>query len=530
MNENYYVAPDQYSNVAVSPQQPDEKKMRDFSTLESVFAWIAFIGGYLFCRAFPVGKSPLGGFLFITMLFVITAIVLKLKGCKFKALPIVLGLSAIAMSSALIISNNGFIYFFSYSYSLVIYCYFIYAIAGNTLQRGLTDYLALDFFKAIFVTPFFAFSHLFKAMFTGKRKKGRKVVSKALLGAAFAIVPTAIVVGLLSYDENFSNTLSRIFDFEIDIFSHIVSLGFAIIIGMYVFGLFISSSDKLSENAITVDGCKGAYSGMKIAPMVTILVAAIPLLFVYVVFFISQMDYYISGFTGVLPENLSYAQYAREGFFQLCTVSVINLAIILLAVVFTKRKTEQPTLALKALTIIYSLFTLVLISTAVAKMIMYIDYYGLTQKRVYATWFMFILALVFIIIIIKQFVPSLKAVAASFVVGVVLFAGLALSSVDTRIAEYNVDRYIEGTVQDFDVVTLYELGDAAVPEMVRLYKFMDEKHTGGFISSTDSYKLEYLEKKLEARADKAKADEGGIFSFNIPSARAEAALKEIGML
>ena len=51
------------------------KEEVQFSVLDSVYAWITLILGYLFCRAFPVKESTLGGFLLILSAFVITFIV-----------------------------------------------------------------------------------------------------------------------------------------------------------------------------------------------------------------------------------------------------------------------------------------------------------------------------------------------------------------------------------------------------------------------------------------------------------------------
>ena len=39
------------------------KPTREFSTVESIFAWISLMAGYLFCRVFPVSNHSLGGFL-----------------------------------------------------------------------------------------------------------------------------------------------------------------------------------------------------------------------------------------------------------------------------------------------------------------------------------------------------------------------------------------------------------------------------------------------------------------------------------
>ena len=535
MNDNNAINSNPQSQYVSAVQTADpspqpERSIRDFTRLERAFAWLSFVFGYLFCRAFPVKDSPLGGFLFVSILFVVTASILKLKGCKFTVMPVVLALSAIAVSVSLIIADNSFIYFFAYSYALAVYCYFIYAVVGTSMQAGFSDYILADFFKALFVSPFFAFTQLFKGMFSGRAKSGGKFISKTLLGIALAIIPTAIVLALLCYDDSFYELLCRIFDFNLaDIFSHIFSLGFAIPIGMYIYGLFISSSDKLCEEIMTADECSKGFRKMRIAPRVTILVAAIPVLLVYVVFFISQLDYYVSGFTGYLPSYLSYAQYAREGFFQLCTVSVINLVIILLALMFMKRKTEKPPVSLKILTVIYSLFTLVLISTAISKMVMYIDYYGLTQKRVYATWFMILLAIIFIIIALKQFIPRIKAIAGCFAVCVILFAALSLSNVDAHIAQYNVDRYMSGTLEQLDIDDFEDLGDSAIPEMVRLYNHLLENKNSG-LSMDDSLNYALLKSELEYRATCLKNQDGEIFSFNIPASRAKKALRESGFL
>jgi len=198
MNENLNPLSQNFNAVMPDPII-ETKETRSFTRLERIFAWLSFIFGYLFCRAFPVKESRFGGFLFVLVLFTVTAIVLRLKGCKFTVMPIVLAVSAIAVSVSLIISVNGFICFFAYAYALVVYCYFVYAVAGKALQSGFSDFILADFFKALFLTPFFAFGQLFKGMFSGKAATGGKVISKALLGIALAIIPTAIVLVLLCY-------------------------------------------------------------------------------------------------------------------------------------------------------------------------------------------------------------------------------------------------------------------------------------------------------------------------------------------
>ncbi len=511
-------------NAVVVQNTSVAKPTREFSTLECVFAWISLVVGYLFCRAFPVSNHSLGGFLFVFVLFVASAVILYTKVGSLKVFPSLVAVSAILISASLVISANSFIHFFAYSYALAAYCYFIYSATGNVIEKDFSDFILIDFFKALFVMPFYSFGNMFKAMFSGKAKKSGRFIAKLFLGLFIAIIPTTIVLLLLSYDRDFGKLLEKIFDFNIlDVFSHLFSIGFGIPIGMFVFGLFISSVDKKCEKSFTVEGCNKASKIIKIVPVVTSISAILPILFLYVIFFISQWKYYVSGFTGVLPEDFSYAEYAREGFFQLCMVSFINLAIIISISLFMKRKSN---VALKAISITFSVATLVLISTAIAKMVMYIDYYGLTQKRVYSTWLMVVFAIVFVLIIVRQFVPKLKIVAVSLAVTVVMFAGLSLSNVDGIIAKYNVDRYISGSLDTVDVSALNELGDSAIPQMVRLAESMKEDKNVKFEQETYMKLMSILQTKSYRYIDVKEKD---IFSYNLPYLAAQKAIKNTNL-
>ena len=524
-------------NVAI-PKKPK----REYNAADVFFAWLCFLFGYLFCRVFPVVESPFGGFLFIIVLFAVTAIVLKVKGVKIGVLSAVMAGVAVALSASLVLSSNSFLYWLAYAFALCTYCYFVVSACGNTVKKGFSGLIAADYFNAMFAYPFTSVKCAFEAAFSGKAAKtSGKAVLKVLCGVFVALVPTLVVGLLLSYDKGFNELMGKIFDFNFgDIFSHIFSILFGLLIGAYAFGLYISSLDKKSYGAVTAESCEKGAKKMRIAPALSVVAACVPMLFIYVVFFISQWKYYVSGFTGVLPEEFSYAEYAREGFFQLCAVAFINLAVIICISLFMRRKTEKAPVLLKGLTIVYSVFTLVLISTALSKMFMYIESYGLTQKRVYSTFMMFALAALFVLLIIKQFVPKTAAVAFSLVASLALFALLSLGNIDGIIARYNVDRYIDGSLPTVDIEAMENLGDAAVPELVRLAKYLDEKN-GTNIAEGKNPNGDVLYGELvcslQASAEgksKEPTEKRGfleeIFAFNVPAVKAEKALAEIGLL
>ncbi len=498
-------------------ENPNEEK-NSYSITDTIFAWVCLISAYLFCRISPINDSPAGGFLLMISLYVITTVFLAIKGARFNAMAVISALSAVTLSFGLILSDNPVIHFFSYTYALITYLYYVYSSFGNSLKNGFCDLVTIDYLKALFVLPFAAFGSLFTAIFTGK--KGGKAFRRLLLGIAIAIIPTAIVLSLLSYDAGFTKLMDKIFDFDFaDVWSHFVSLNLAIPLSAFGYGLFISASKNNCKDKITAESCSKASEKIKFAPIITVLAATLPILAVYVVFFISQWKYYISGFTGVLPKGFVYSEYAREGFFQLCTVSIINLVVIALVMSFSKRKAKAESVAVKILCILYSLATLVLISTALAKMIMYINIYGLTPKRVYAAWFEIVLAIVFLLVILKQFIPKFNVIITSLALLVVCFSVLALANTDGIIADYNVDKYLDGSLDSVDVEMLADLGDPAIPALVRLEK--ETRENDKWINKQADHPLS------RAAHDHLYAEhEENVFSYTLPTYRAKALLSD----
>ncbi len=512
-----------------APSSENSEMNKSYSLPDVIFAWLSIFFGYLFCRAFPVFENTLGSFIFVIILFVTTFIIITVKKIKTPQMALIVGISALVISPALIITNSTFIIFLTHTYILLSYCYFIYSSFENCIEKGVSDYIFIDYIKSILVMPFCSLTKIFKAISQGKAKQGMQVALKILLGLAIAVVPTIVIFCLLSYDGGFISIFESIFDFDAsDIFSHIGSLILAIPIGMYIFGLYASSSEKLLQETITSKDCNKGFEVIRIMPQITALTAVLPILFVYIIYFISQWKYYISGFTGILPEDFSYAEYAREGFFQLCAVSIINLIVIMAILLFVRRKNNKTSALIKIITTVFCIFTLILISTAISKLIMYINTYGLTQKRVYAMWLMIVIAIMFIIIAAGRFATRIKTVWMSLAVCVILFAALALSNVNAVIAEYNVDRYLDGTLDIVDLDAMDQLGYSAIPSLVRLANELEERKSNG--ENIPEEMLEKLTENLEKEAFYIENYENSFFQFNIPAHRAKSAFIKYGLI
>ena len=530
---------------AAGISQPAPK--RRYTAAESVFAWLCLILGYLFIRVFLNSLPPLGTLLFVILLYALTFVVVKLEKARFSAPAVISLFSGLAMAFSTVVSGNGGVRFFAFAYALASYTYFVYAVFGNKLAKGFTNLLLVDFFKSAFILPFASFGKIFNGLIPKKGEKCGKGFLKVLVGIALAFIPCVIIIALLFYDESFRNMFRFIKDIGLDtVVEHIVSACLGIPVAMYVYGLLVSSKDRKCANTPNAENCRVAGEKTKIAPVATVLAAVIPISLIYVIFFISQWKYYVSGFVGALPSETSYAEYARSGFFQLTAVAFINFVIIALVGLLMKRDGKAAKIVQKAVSVIFSLMTLVLISTAAAKMIMYIDVYGLTPKRVYASWFICVLAVLFLLVIIKQFAQKLRLVTVSALVVTVMFAGLAFSNIDGIIARYNVERYMNGSLSEIDVVALIDCGDSAVPALADYVKWEDEKNgTDATRRPAVVYGEEYFydicfdssERKqpytlavrfLYAKADAYESD-NNFFSASVPVARARKALEAVGI-
>lgn len=502
-----------------SPAAPEVSSESVYTVADTAYAWLSLLFAFLFCQTVPVWQHPLGGFLLIVALYGSGFLILRLKKVTLCPACILSAVSALVIGSALLLTDTEFLIKLSLTYCLASYCYFLYAAFGNRIEKGFSNYIYMDFIRILFVFPFASLTSLFPALSSNSAKKGSAFLVKSLAGIAIAIIPTGMVFFLLSYDSGFNKLLSGILSFAtFDVSRIIVSLLFTLPLAMYGFGLYFASQGNSPAEETTVESCNERLQKAQIMPQLTALVAILPILFLYGVFFISQWKYYVSGFTGVLPEGFSYAEYARKGFFELCSVSVINLIMIVAIAFFIKRTENGSCVILKFVATALCLCTLILISTAIAKLVMYIDSYGLTQKRIYALWLMILIAIAFPIIAVSQFLRKSKAVALCLAVAIVMFAGLSVCNVNALCARYNTDRYLSGSLESIDVEAMDDLGDSAIPSLVRLANTMD--------AGKDPELKQQVDSLLREKIAEFEKEDVSFFSFRVPSALAKAALKD----
>lgn len=204
-------------------------------------------------------------------------------------------------------------------------------------------------------------------------------------------------------------------------------------------------------------------------PLIGIPLASV-LSLLYLVFSGIQIVYLFMG-KMQLPEGYTYAEYAREGFFQLLAVSIINLVIVLVGLYYFK-----PSKALKVVLAIMSLCTFIMIASSAMRMVIYIQYYYLTFLRILVLWSLAVLTVIFagvIVYIVKESFPLFRY---SLVVFTCFYIGLSFSHPDYWIAKVNLASTSE-TRSDFFKGSAYEdydflsgLNADAAPVMVEWIK------------------------------------------------------------
>lgn len=349
-----------------------------------------------------------------------------------------------------------------FSYALTSYTVFLAASGREAFERGFVSI----FLRAVLFIPFRGFEDAPKAVigvFKGKLKAKRlgQIAAGLLMG-----VPLTLIVGtlLISADDGFGKILSDIlYNFNVsEIFLFCVRFMFSLPITFFLFGMLYVNKSGNNQIKYTPHSVRGLLPPFMLYSAVT------PVCILYILFFVTQLNYFISAFWGVLPEQFSYSQYARQGFFELCAVTVINIVLLIIMNTLCKKEDGKKYIALNIYSGMIAFSTVVLIVTAISKMVMYINEYGLSPLRVYTSWFMLLLLLLFIVIIIWGLILKLNVYKPVFAVFTVMLGILCFADIDGYIAKYNIDMYKNGQTGELDVNLLYDLSDSAVKYAVEL--------------------------------------------------------------
>ncbi len=339
--------------------------------------------------------------------------------------------------------------------------YFVYSISSGKTKPGM--YYIKDFFTALLCIPIRYISSLFVAVKSLLGELKAEKLKPVFAGLALSVPVLIFVVPLLvAADENMESLFSELTCFLVDGNKRIAFLKFLLTfaIGSKIFAVIFGNSVYDEDEEYAED--------RKYISPVTVVSMVVPLCILYIVFFFSQIGYFASAFFGTLPENFSYSEYARRGFFELCFIAAINLGVIIYINFRCEKDNGKSPPVLRICIIMLSFYTEVMIATALSKMLMYIKSYGFTPLRVYPTVCIIVMAIFFIMITVKQFKESFDIRTGIVITTFTTLLLVSYGRVDAHIARFNILLYDHGVTEELDMDLLYELSDDAIPYIHKL--------------------------------------------------------------
>jgi len=287
----------------------------------------------------------------------------------------------------------------------------------------------------------------------------RRRVPAIALGIFFAI-PVIVLFGALltSADPVFERWTRFLFDWDLErLLSHLVVIGFlSWIAAGYLRSILVRTSET-PQPLVQVR-----------RPMLGALEIGIPLGALTVLFlaFIVVQARYLFGGEDLIRSTvgLTYAEYARRGFFELVTVAGLVLPLLMAAEWALNSEDRPATRIWRALAATILVLVGLIIASAAVRLRLYYHAYGLTQDRLYAAAVM-----AWIASALSWFGATVlrgerhRFVFGAIVAGFVVVGGMNVLNPDAVIARANVAREARG--DELDARYLGQLSADAAPAL-----------------------------------------------------------------
>jgi uncharacterized protein DUF4153 len=335
------------------------------------------------------------------------------------------------------------------------------ARSGQIRVAGVTDYL-LGVGAAGLQALTGHFPLLFREIQWKEIPRGRGYGTVFAVGRGVAIaLPLLLLFGGLfaSADAVFDQMVQRLFHWDLNsLASHLVTIGLYTLVAAGILRLTLSAGEWKGPER---ERFSRFSLGIVEAGIVLGLLNLLFLAFVHI-----QFRYLFGGAALVrIAPGLTYAEYARHGFFELVTVAILVLPLLLLMHWLLRKENHGHELLYRGLAVSLLAMLFVIMASAVQRMLLYQDAYGMTELRFYTTAFMGWLA----VVALWFAATVLRGKRERFAWGVLVTAFLAIGLLDRLnpdacIVRANVARAMAD--RSFDERYITSLSADAVPALV----------------------------------------------------------------
>jgi len=274
-------------------------------------------------------------------------------------------------------------------------------------------------------------------------------------------VPLVLIFGglFMAADAVFAGIVKDLLDIDfVNLFTHLFIIGLAAwMVGGYLRGLLLGKEAPMALNGVPKSLTLGSIETGTVLGLLDLL---------FLGFVIVQVRYLFGGAALVhVTSGLTYAQYARRGFFELVTVAALVLPLLLGAHWLLGKEDASARRVFRVLAGAQILLLFVIMASAVQRMRLYQNEYGLTELRLYTTVFVGWLAVVFLWFTGTVLRGERERFAfGALVAGFLMLVALHFLNPDAFIVRTNVARAQGG--RSLDVHYAASLSADAVPALV----------------------------------------------------------------
>ena len=296
---------------------------------------------------------------------------------------------------------------------------------------------------------------------TAENRNARRVLP-AVLGGAAALALLGLLVPILSSaDALFAAATAGLRTFIAEhLTESLQKLVAALALAPFLFGLLY----RLRRPA-AVQVREKAPAAADSLPFLMVL-AALDIL--YLLFLAVQSAGLFGGADYLAARGISYAEWARSGFFQMVGVTMVNLTVLLVSLSAARREGRLWT-TLRLLAALLVAESLVLLGSAAWRMTLYVSAYGLSFKRCMTYWGMVMMALFLLAASWKIWKPETRSLRIAAPLALAGWLIINCIPVDYLVAKNQVDRYLSGESTTIDAeYLLYDLSYDTVSQLERL--------------------------------------------------------------
>lgn len=426
---------------------------------------------------FFYGKQPGLSFLLWTVLLIGGALILaRVESVRVPALSFLLAGMILLLAAVPFVRREPFTLLISIFLALAL----AMVLAATLRSANWPFYRVWDHLAAIFWLVVASLSRPFTLNRGGEAPDTGEKVSKrpgfwrgaapVLRGLLIALPIIALLAALLaSADLIFAQRLEQFLDLlRIErLPEYIFRLFYILVLGIIFAGALAHAVHPRREVARPVDLNRPLLKPFLGWTEAGIVLTSVVALFTF--FVILQVQYLFGGEANINAAGFTYSEYARRGFSELVAVAVISLLLYLGLGEIARRETPRQRVAFSLLSVLLLALVLVILASAVQRLLLYETAYGFTRLRTYTFIFIPWLALLLMATIVFELLRQPGRFGLALLLTALGF-GLTFGAinVDGLIVRQNVQRAAAG--EELDSAYLATLSSDAVPALVTLFR------------------------------------------------------------